>query len=109
MKEIKTNLELDSGIWKINIFEIGNTYQLGAENGEKSIHFMINKRDYLADLLKKKNGEVVVENHSLSCAGREGLTQNEFDQMKNLLFEHMDADLSKEKIQWGIISENKPD
>lgn len=101
MKEIKTTMDLESGKWKMNIFETGNTYQLVGENGNKSVHLMINKRDYLGDLLKKQNG--VQENSNLSCSGRELLTQSEFESMKKILFEHMDVDLSEEKSQWGIL------
>jgi hypothetical protein len=109
MKEVKTTMNLESGNWKMNIFEIGNTYQIYAENGDKVVHFMINKRDYLKDLLEKQNGGEVKENHGITCTGRELLTQSEFNNMKKILFEHMDADLSEEKFVYGIIPDKKPD
>ncbi|MFZ2911970.1 MAG: hypothetical protein WAZ75_02710 [Candidatus Absconditicoccaceae bacterium] len=107
MKEIKTTMNLESGIWKINIFEIGNTYQLGAENGEKNIHCMVNKRDYLQDLLDRQMDKQAKEKYNFSCEGKELLTETEFQTMKKLLLENMDADLTQEKIQWGIVSDTK--
>lgn len=108
MQEVKLTKKLESGEWAINIFEIGNTYHISAECGDKSVHFMFNKRKYLEMLLDKQKDNTSTMNHKiLSCTGREFLTESEFDEMKNLLITHMDADLSEEKILYGIVPEEK--
>lgn len=107
MKEVRLTQQLESGTWNITVFEIGNTYQIAAENGNKVVHFMINKRDYLHDLVKKQEGKEVKESNNLSCTGREFLTESEFDAMKLILFTHMDADLSEEKFLYGVVPKEK--
>lgn len=107
MKEVKLTQQLGPCTWNITVFEIGNTYQIAAENGNKVVHFMINKRDYLHDLVKKQEGKEVKESHSLSCTGRELLIEIEFEEMKKILFTHMDADLSEEKFLYGIVPKEK--
>lgn len=105
MKEVKLTKKLESGEWEILVYEIGNTYHLTASKEDKSVHFMMNKRQYLQDLLQKQEGLEVQER--LSCTGREFLTENEFKEMKTLLITHMDADLSDEKLLYGIVPEEK--
>lgn len=105
MQEIKLTKKLESGEWAINVFEIGNTYQIAASKEGKNVHFMMNKRDYLQNLLKKQEDQEVKED--LSCTGREFLTESEFEEMKTLLIAYMDPDLSEEKYLYGIIPEEK--
>lgn len=107
MKEINFSKDLESGTWQMSVFEIGNTYQIAATNGEKSVHFMLSKRDYLQNLLKKQHGKEVEEIPGLSCTGRESLTENEFGEMKKILFTHMDNDLIEEKTLYAILPETQ--
>ena len=106
MQEIKTTIKSDSGEWKTAIFEVGNTYQLSASLGAKDIHMMITKRSYLDYLKKKQDKEEVSPNFGLSCTGREHLSQVEFEMMRKELYTNMDADLSEEKFEAGIIPPN---
>ena len=68
---------------------------------------MVNKRDYLQDLLNRQKDAQAKEKYNFSCEGKELLSEAEFQTMKKLLVENMDADLIQEKIQWGIRSDVK--
>ena len=107
MKESKIRVNLESGKWEMAVFEIANTYQIYAENCNKVVHIMMNKRSYLKDLKKKQDGIEVKENHGISCTGRELITQNDFDKMVEILLTHMDVDLSEEKFLYGILPDKK--
>ncbi len=98
----KITLSLDSGIWEVEIYEIGNTYQLAGNKDGETVHFMIRKNIYLNYLKKKQDNQEVDKNYGLFWTGTETITPNEFIQMRKLLYENMDADLTKEKVTWDI-------
>lgn len=105
MKGKTITLNLDSGEWKVEIYEIGNTYQLAATKGDEIAHFMIRKASYLNYLKKKQDNQEVKENSGLSWTGIEMLTPKDFLRLRDVLYENMDADLSKEKASWGIVEQ----
>lgn len=109
MKDITKSMTLESGIWEARVYEIANTYQLYARNGEKIVHLMISKKNYLTNLLREQNGGTAEKSHGLTCKGKELLLESEFEAMRDLLFEHMDLDLTEDKIVWGIRLSKKPD
>jgi hypothetical protein len=102
MKKIHTTLALTSGTWDINVFEIGNTYQIEATLEEKSVHLLIHKRDYLKGLQRKQAGAVVDFQEHISCSGEDALLENELQEMVNILLQHMDNDLTDDKKLYGI-------
>jgi len=109
MEDITKSMTLASGSWEVSVYEIGNTYQVYAKNSEKIVHLMISKRDYLTNLLREQNGGTAEKSHGLTCNGKELLVESEFEAMKDLLFEHMDLDLTEDKIVWDIKPNVKPD
>ncbi len=101
------DLILKSGECKVEIFEVGNTYNIAAKIENQMVHVMLSKQSYFDRIKKKQKNIAVGENEGLHCKGTDALDSEDFTQMKDALYKVIDADLTPEEKRLNEIIPNE--